>query len=281
LIGHPLNDAHAEMGVLHLEVAPRSACRFSSSPARSLHAALLRRLELLEPDLSHALHDAPQGAPASDHPWTISPLLGRLGREEHNLIAAAGEHYRVRVTALVPEVLAVVAAAFDPDTFLGREPLVLEHVPFDVVPQSSRWEGLSTYASLLTAARPARRITLEFHSPTGFRTRRPTGQVPPPRLCLEGYLRKWNAFAPVALPAEPLLDYAAAQLRIVSAELQTVPSQFGAFYERGVVGRVVWEAGGEAPALRRLVNVLADYALYCGTGNKTAQGMGQTVRVRR
>lgn len=271
-------ERQAELGVLHLALSPREACWFRASPARSLHAALLRRLELLDPDLSQALHDAPEGASSSDHPWTISPLLGRLQRQSAGLAATPGQLYQVRITALVPEVMAALFAAFDLADSLAREPLFLENVPFDLVAEASRREALATYASLLTAARPLRRLALQFRSPTGFRSRRHTSLIPPPRLCLEGYLRKWNSFAGVALPEEPLLEYASERVKVVSAELRPATLQLGKFSEKGVMGKVVWEAETQPPALLRLVNALVNYAFYCGTGAKTAQGMGQTVR---
>ena len=246
----------------------------------SLRAALLRRLELLDPELSQALHDAPKGAHASDHPWTISPLLGSLDSDGDFLTAVPGRLYRARLSALVPEVLAALATAFDPATSLGREPLVLEHVPFTVVAEACRWEALATYASLLTSAHPRRRIDLGFRSATAFRSRHITGAVPPPRLCLEGYLRKWNAFADIAMPEETLLEYAEAQIRVVGADLRPATLRMGKYYETGVIGEVKWESDGHSPALLRLVNALVDYAFYCGTGIKTAQGMGQTVRVK-
>lgn len=55
--------------------------------------------------------------------------------------------------------------------------------------------------------------------------------------------------------------------------------RLGDFVGLGVGGRVAWEADGTQPAVLRLVNALVDYARYSGTGVKTTQGMGQTVRL--
>jgi CRISPR-associated endoribonuclease Cas6 len=134
---------------------------------------------------------------------------------------------------------------------------------------------------LLTSARPTRWITLSFCSPTGFRSRNRTGLIPPPRLCFEGWLRKWNTFAEVVLPEAPLLEYVEGQVKVVRAELRQKKWDFGGIFESGVVGKVVWEVEGRPQAPSRLVSALADYAHYCGTGAKTAQGMGQTIRLQR
>ena len=256
----------AELGVLQLALSPRDLCSFPTSPARSLHAALLRRLELLAPDLTQALHDGAPGLSASDHPWTISPLLGHLDRKGDGMVAVPGRPYRCRITALAPEVLATLSAAFDSSTSLGREPLLLEHVGFDVVDESSRWEAMGTYPSLLTFSRPGRLIVLRFRSVTGFRSTRDSNPVPSASLCVEGYLRKWNAFSDVLLPENDLLEYVREHLRLVTAKLRPAIMRFGRFYERGVEGEVAWESDGSAPALLRLVNALVDYAFYCGTG---------------
>jgi len=66
----------------------------------------------------------------------------------------------------------------------------------------------------------------------------------------------------------------------VEQSLRPTTIQLGRYYEKGVAGEVHWEADDAEPALLRLVNALVDYAAYCGTGMKTAQGMGQTVRIR-
>jgi hypothetical protein len=88
------------LGILVVSLTPREQCIFPASPARSLRAALLRRLELLDPDLSQSLHEAQGGAAL--RPWTISPLLGPLTRSGDRLVAAPDQAYRVRITALAP-----------------------------------------------------------------------------------------------------------------------------------------------------------------------------------
>jgi CRISPR-associated endoribonuclease Cas6 len=48
----------------------------------------------------------------------------------------------------------------------------------------------------------------------------------------------------------------------------------------GFTGDVTFEIAAKAPPeLVRYINVLADYAFFCGTGRKTTVGMGQTKRI--
>lgn len=82
-----------------------------------------------------------------------------------------------------------------------------------MVPLECRLESPAAYASFLTTARPNVRLGLMFRWSIAFRTRQQAGQVPPPRLSIERYLRKWNTFADVLMPGEPLLEYSEKSLR--------------------------------------------------------------------
>jgi CRISPR-associated endoribonuclease Cas6 len=267
------------LSILSLSLVPAAECRFRATPARSLRAALLRRLELLDPELTRFMHAANAGAAQNPRPWTVSSLLGPLERRGNYLVARPGIPCRVRVTALAPEVHQALHDAFLSDHPLAAEPLVLEGVPFQPVVAATRWEGPTGYTSLLTYARPQRRISLRFRSPTGFRQRDQERPEPTPELCLVGYLNRWNAFSEVSLPQEDLLDYARQHLRVSRADLRPANQYVGQNFIPGVMGWVEWESDGSEPALLRLVNALADYAVYCGTGVQTTQGMGQTERL--
>ena len=94
-----------ELGVLNLAVVPEQPCVFGDSPARSIRAALLRRLELFDPDLSQDIHATPKGASSVARPWTISTLLGPLTKRGPSLIVSPGETYWVRITGLAPRVV--------------------------------------------------------------------------------------------------------------------------------------------------------------------------------
>ena len=270
----------SELGILEVALMPEAIATFKSSPALSLHAALLRRLELIAPSASQALHNAPPGAPSSEHPWTISSLSGSLHREGNNLVAMQGKTYYVRIAALVPQVIHALDIAFNPEHSLGQEPLMLEHVPFAVIPEQSHWEQLATYASLLTRARPFKDIPLEFLSPTGFSTRQGQLVSPEPLICVGGYLRKWRAFSEILLEEESVLEFAENHMTRERTDLRPTMHRLGKYSKRGFVGKVDWRADNSSPALLRQINTLVDYAIYCGTGAKTSMGMGQTRRIR-
>ena len=105
-----------QLGVLSLAIEPEQLCIFRASPARSLRAALLRRLELFDPDLSSALHATGEGADAL-RPWTVSPFMGPLVRQNGTLVAEPGTTYQVRLTSLAPAILAALETS-DPKDFV-------------------------------------------------------------------------------------------------------------------------------------------------------------------
>jgi CRISPR-associated endoribonuclease Cas6 len=247
---------------------------FSYDSARSLHAALLRRIERLDPSLSIALHDAPRAAHAVIRQWTIANLEGPLERQAQCTIATPDGVYSTRVTALETPVSVALRRLL---TQLQPVTLDLEHVPFDLV--ESQAES-TTYRDLSSGAVANERIELVWRSPTALRHGSRYVVAPSPAACLTSYLRRWNAFADadLRLPEEPLLDFALNHLVVLDSELRVVVARPGAFRIAGSVGGSTWLCQSGPRELVRQVNLLVDYAFYCGTGVKTALGMGQTVR---
>lgn len=270
-----------ELAALHLALIPDRTCTFRGSPTASIHAALLRRIELFDPDLSQAMHHAPEGANSIERPWTISPLRGPLVRCRNSLAAEPGNIYRIRITVLAPRLFEALVNAFSSEHPLAAEPLFLERVPFHLHRDMLRYDSLTTYSALLTHARPQHRIAFSFRSPTAFRQgRERTGAGLEPRVCFASYLRRWNTFSPIALPEEALLEYVEANVQPVCQTLHPALMRLRSYTIPGVVGDVEWAVEGDSPYLQRIISALADYAPYCGTGMLTALGMGQTVRQR-
>ena len=207
-------------------------------------------------------------------------MLGPLTKKGPSLIVSPGKIYWVRITGLAPRVVETLDAAFLSDHPLARVPLELQRTPFAVDAEKTHWEGLTSYSALLAAATPQRRIALEFRSPTAFRRgQERSGGSPEPRTCMEGYLRKWNALSSIAMPEEAVQEIIDGQLKAVGNNLKQELMRLGGYNIDGVIGTVEWFVEDASPYLLRLVNALADYAAYCGTGMQTTQGMGQTMRL--
>lgn len=270
-----------ELGCLFIPLEPRAICQFPFSSARSIHAALLRRIEQVDPAASRSLHTADRGAHSTERPWTVSPLMGLL--EEHNGHQAAlpGQLYWIRVTALSQWVVAALQRAFT-ESHSRRDPLFLEGVPFDLVSDEPLWTAGASYSSLARSARPESSFCLLAISPTGFRAKQNSPAIPEAKRCIQGYLRKWKAFSTISLSIqdEQLLSYCSRHLAMADMVVRFETINFGDFTERGLVGSWRWETHSDPSSFLRLVNLLTDYAFFCGTGSKTTMGMGQTIRLR-
>jgi len=268
-----------ELGVFLLVVTPSSSCVFKSNPSRLLHAALLRRLELINPELSGQLHDAPASASSIEKPWTVTTVSTSFHLESGYFTFKAGELYQSRITALTADVYQSLQLSFNPDHPLGQEPLVLGETPFNIVIEQCGWDALTTYSSLLTMARPIPDFVLDFKTPTGFRSPTDMKMRPEPFRCLQGYLRKWNAFSGLPMETEQIHNYVKNHVITESTKLDKDSLYFKEYFQNGWTGRVRWKAIDESSFPLRMVNALVNYSFFCGTGMKTTQGMGQTVRI--
>ncbi|MGH2522322.1 MAG: CRISPR system precrRNA processing endoribonuclease RAMP protein Cas6 [Anaerolineales bacterium] len=151
-------------------------------------------------------------------------------------------------------------------------------------PQSPHpWAAATSYQSLsapwlLGRARPESRLSLQFASPTTFKSGEKHVPVPLPGLVFGSLLERWNAFAPVALPAETR-RFADECLALTAYELSTrmIPVKEGGL-RAGAVGWVRYTALNHDRYWLSLINLLADFALFAGVGAGTGMGLGQCRR---
>jgi CRISPR-associated endoribonuclease Cas6 len=255
---------------------PRSLAPLGRTVGRSLHGLLLDLVRQADPALAEALH-----AEAPVKPFTVSMLEGRFVSRGGRLHAAPEEAYRVRYTVLAEPVFAALG-----HVLLGkqlyRQPVAVDGVPYDVVeivaePQrSGGWARLANYAQVLEEARPAPRIGLDFASPTTFRQGDANLLFPLPVSVFGSLLRRWQALAPIPVEHEGLLDFVAEKVVAERYALQTRVVAYGGFQLNGFVGRCQYRVLAADPARTKVLNALAAFALFAGTGQKTTQGMGQT-----
>jgi CRISPR-associated endoribonuclease Cas6 len=100
--------------------------------------------------------------------------------------------------------------------------------------------------------------------------------------CFQSWVNKWNAFAPIKLDRTEILAFITEYGQVTSITTKSRALNFGKHTEIGWVGTyacVFYPEDSLDPDLLRVVNCLAAFAFYCGTGYKTTMGMGQTRRV--
>lgn len=227
---------------------------------RALYANLLRWIGTADPGLAEALHDRPVLKP-----FTLSSL-----EQDHD------GNYRWRVTLLQDDLWEALWAGVRAVSMLelnGRTWPV-------------RWPGAQvthrSYDFLLTGIRPADRIEMTFLSPTTFRTGNLDFPLPEPGAVFQSWLSRWNDFAPTHRRiSTELLDMVRVSVAISAHQLWTEECDLGHTQAVGFVGQVTYviiRARRLDQALMWQLNALADYAEFCGTGQRTDQGMGQTRR---
>lgn len=225
---------------------------------RALNALLYHWLDAAEPSLAKFVHDQ-----AEPKPFTVSPLW------------KTGEHaYRFRMTLLEEQYALYISRGMEKEKTVRVGSEILEIGDLHVDHRA--------YSELVEQTTQQTDATLEFLSPTSFRVNEMDDPLPFPRRVFQSYLTKWNAFS--GLPIEPFgefLEWVELNVATARLELRTDIFRFEQHVQIGSVGsvqyRVANRCAGDTGWVRAL-NILANYAPFCGTGRKTTQGMGQTKR---
>jgi len=261
---------------LILTLRPAQAASLPPRLGRAAHAILLARLAEADPALAEALHDSD-----GPKPLTCSRLLGP--REDGML--SPDKTYTLRYTALTAPVAAGLQRAFavgDVLTF-ERLPMTLEALtlPGDAE-DDNPWVGQDTYQALaaryLLPSGPAPRYTLPFllASPTAFKSQGLTQPFPLPGLFFGSLVQRWNAFAPIALPAAEVRCYAEEMVAVSRFSLRSAPGwDRGRGLRIGAIGKVTYRALNRDRYWLSVLGVLAAFARYAGVGGMTTMGMGQ------
>lgn len=257
---------------------------------RSSYAAALRLLESVTPGLGDRIHEW-EGV----KPLTCSGLFGSgptaaLRYRRGKALIRAGETYRVRYTGLTEEISATLLEACfggQPATRLTTWEAVRH--PFEIVGavcdnSIDPWSSNITYQELashhLLEANPerAKKVTLNFFSPTAFKSNELQVPIPMPRLVFGSLLERWNAFSPVDLQAD-MRAFSEFVVEISRFELKSVLLEQKRGATRvGAVGTATYAAMDGDRYWLGLFQLMADFALYSGVGVQTTSGMGQTRR---
>ncbi len=146
---------------------------------------------------------------------------------------------------------------------------------------TQRWNRRAPYFRLYEEASDCLRlVTLKFYSVTTLERRGLPYPLPDPSGVFRGYSRIWDRYSGIALaPGLPeaieqqllLVDFRIQRRRAVTPERDSVA---------GFVGSATFRLEGRHPeSILKGLNVLADYAFFCGTGVGTHRGMGLTRRI--
>ncbi len=215
-------------------------------------------------------------------PLTISNLIGRFKQG----LPDPQQTYQLRLTAYSPQTVAFFTAALSGGGSLtAGQTLEIDHLPFKIEailsdPQESPWVSTESYRHLsentLMGSNPPKYITLQFSSPTIFKSGGQLLPFPLPKLVFGNLLEKWNRYAPLVLPEE-LRQYALKCLLVSRYELHSRTAFIPHTGLRpGAVGVVSYGTSNYDRYWMGLVHALARFAFYSGVGKHTSMGLGQT-----
>jgi len=145
---------------------------------------------------------------------------------------------------------------------------------------TQRWNRWVPYGQLYDEASDSLRLlTLKFYSPTALKRSGLTYPLPDPCGIFLGYEEVWEAFS--GIPLAPGLRQAIEEdLLLVDFRLRRGLFAEGQGSVPGFVGSASYRLQGRHPeSVLKGLNVLADYAFFCGTGIGTEKGMGLTRRI--
>lgn len=274
---HPTMDLISLLLTLRPLNADRPAGSLPTWWGRASHALLLQSIASQSPALAEALH---QGSGL--RPFTASTLMGSMtaGRLD------AQSLYRLRFTGLtgpVSQALAQAAAAGGPlapgaTVTLDFQPFRVESCQSDGHPWAGR-AGYSELAAASLAGDAPRRLELLLVSPTSFKSEGRQMPLPLPELVFGSLVERWNAFAPLAFPAE-VRRYARECLAVARYRLRTRPvaAKEGGF-RVGALGQIGYVALNYDRYWMSVLAALADFARYSGIGGGVSMGLGQARRV--
>ena len=273
--------------VIHL--SPPEDVTLRPTMGHHAHAVFFTLLRIGNPKKAKEVH-----AESAQKPFTVSPLIAKGTRHRDRLHLQAGTECKLRFTFLSDALFAHFAPVFFsnplPSIHLGQATFQINRL-ITTSPETDDWGRMTTYEELIDAAEQETRMQIRFYSPTAFRALTPRGQDRRDEAaidlvrCYQSWVNKWNAFAPMQIDKRRLLDFVTDHAGLTAIDSENRVLDFGRNKIRGFIGSCAYQffielQAADTPDLEMLrwVNLLADFAFYCGTGYKTTMGMGQTRR---
>jgi len=265
---------HHDMPVKHLQ-------------GHLLHAMFFHLLHQLNPQLADRLHQDNHYRPFTLSPFTVGSqfaTLKGLHLPQHEVIPQETP-MTFRLTFLDDALFPTFSQCFQrmttPEVRISRTYFTLTSIL--TTQAEHRWSCFLSYPDLLRrASQTHHSITMHFLTPTLFGFGDVDLPLPVPKLVFQSYQRRFYEFCKMVFPP----DF------VEQVERYVTISQLKYLFTKrllvkkvnliGFTGTVSFDIHQRAdPELVYQLNVLADFAMFCGTGKKTALGMGQTYRDTR
>ena len=261
--------AETELVGLEFELVPEKDSHLYPQYTVGLHAWFLNQVQKNDPELSAYLHDG-----ESEKAFTVSDLDGEIMSSGRQLQLSASKTYRWYVTALSCRVQEWMMQ------WVKNLPSVLDlrNAPLKIL--ACRIAHPPTTYSQLLNSQHGEVMKLQFLTPTSFRRKGHHFPLPVPVNIFHSYLRRWNDFSGISVDQDAFLTWVDDCVLINRCQITTVKVLAG---KKGAVtgftGAIelsLTKQAAKQPEYQALFYALGKLAPYCGTGHKTAFGLGQT-----
>ncbi len=305
----------ARLYALLLKLRPLQSGTLMPFSGELVHGAFLRWMKNAAPDVATWLHDGNKHRLFTCSSLQFSLPAQRMleaERTNEHLPLDPDKTCTVRMTLLLGELFPLFHEALmrfntkrmgaSKPVFMqiGRQLFTLEEVIADN-DDASGWTGFTSFAALVEQAHTLKLgkvepLAMEFASLTTFNRANQRSQVygghcarlPMPHYLFPGLVKRWQELAPPELSHVVQMERIEQYIEddgIVIGDYDLKPHQvrFTTHVQPGFVGRCKYDLRSpdegvtrEAPlTVRQQLWLLAQLAFYCGTGYKTAMGMGQ------
>jgi CRISPR-associated endoribonuclease Cas6 len=227
-----------------------------------LHGLFFKALENANIELAEAVHQMQY------KPFIIGPLVGKINRRNGVAQVELGEIYSFSLTTLTAQTTSSLPLILE---HIGQNKLVIGGAAFSFIEAKVLIDNNYTYFDFMSGSKPNSRITMEFVSPTCFRSSGQQLIFPEPGLVFGSLLDRWNFFSDLPLPKLDL-----SLINVTKYELKTTMVQFNNYNLIGFKGTCTFTLPSDTQeVIRWAINTLANFATVVGVGYKTTMGMGQ------
>lgn len=225
-----------------------------------LHAGFLRGVQHFNPALSELLHED------REKPFVLGPLVGEMSMRQGKWLIEKGKWYSFSLASLDQSTYEILPRMVE---FWSTEPIRIGQAEFNLYEVKFVVPGSISYRTIVERARESSKFTLEFLSPTVFRSKGNYLLFPEFEQVYRSLANTWKTFSD-----EPLGDCNLEGVEVIKYNLKTVMEKYDRYQVPGFIGNCQYSITGNGE-LARTMGILGYYAGFAGIGYKRTMGQGQ------
>jgi CRISPR-associated endoribonuclease Cas6 len=225
-----------------------------------LHASFLQGVRHYDPAFSEILHED------REKPFSLGPLVGEMNMQEGKWLLETGKWYSFSLASLNQSIYEILPQMVE---FWTNKPLRLGQAEFILYEAKFVVPGGISYSSIVEKSREVEKFSLEFLSPTAFKSKGKYLLFPEFEQVYRSLATTWHSFSNAPLGASNLKG-----VEVVKYKLKTVLGKFDSYQVPGFIGNCQYSITGNRE-LARIMGILGYYAGFAGIGYKRTMGQGQ------